>query len=38
VAALGRSAAALPQRRRDACKRAASILRLYRHLHVILKV
>ncbi len=28
----------LPQRRKEACKKAAGILRLYNHLHVILKV
>lgn len=28
----------LPQRRKDACKKAAGTLRLYNHLHVIMKV
>lgn len=35
--ALNRSST-LPQRRREACKHAAGILRLYNHLHVVMKV
>ena len=37
INALARSSA-LSQRRKDACKRAAGILRLYNHLHVVMKV
>lgn len=37
INALARSSA-LSQRRKEACKRAAGILRLYNHLHIVMKV